>query len=42
LKRYDAMGARKVESLITEIAALSDAERQELADEVLPLLLTMS
>lgn len=34
------MGAAKVRSLVTEIEALSDAERQELAHEVLPLLLT--
>ena len=30
----------KVQSLIAEIAALSDAERQTLAHEVLPLLLS--
>jgi hypothetical protein len=30
----------KVQSLIAEIAALSEAERQTLAQEVLPLLLT--
>ena len=34
------MGAGKVQSLVTEIEALSEAERQELAHEVLPLLLT--
>ena len=34
------MRARKVQSLVTEIEALSEAERQELAHEVLPLLLT--
>src|SRR5437762_719412 len=39
-KRCDAMGAGKVQSLVTEIEALSEAERQELAHEVLPLLLT--
>jgi hypothetical protein len=33
------MAARKVESLIQDIKALSDAERQELAREVLPWLL---
>jgi hypothetical protein len=34
------MAARRVQSLITEIEALSEAERQELARGVLPLLLT--
>jgi hypothetical protein len=34
------MAARRVQSLITEIEALSEAERQELAQGVLPLLLT--
>jgi hypothetical protein len=34
------MGAKKIQSLVTEIEALSEAERQELAHEVLPLLLT--
>ena len=34
------MGVGKVQSLVTEIEALSEAERQELAHEVLPLLLT--
>jgi len=34
------MRARKVQSLVTEIEALSEAERQALAHEVLPLLLT--
>jgi hypothetical protein len=34
------MGAGKVQSLVTEIEALSEAERQELAHQVLPLLLT--
>lgn len=34
------MGAGKIQSLVTEIEALSEAERQELAHEVLPLLLT--
>lgn len=34
------MATSKVQSLISEIEALSDAERQELAHEVLPLLLT--
>jgi hypothetical protein len=34
------MGAGKIQSLVTEIEALSEPERQELAHEVLPLLLT--
>lgn len=34
------METRKVQSLIDEIRALSEAERQELAHEVLPWLLT--
>ena len=34
------MGGGKVQSLVTEIEALSETERQELAHEVLPLLLT--
>lgn len=34
------MGTEKIQSLVTEIEALSEAERQELAHEVLPLLLT--
>jgi tRNA(Ser,Leu) C12 N-acetylase TAN1 len=34
------MGTPKVQSLIAEIEALSEAQRQELAHEVLPLLLT--
>ena len=34
------MAAPRVQSLITEIEALSEAERQELAQGVLPLLLT--
>ena len=34
------MAAKRVQSLITEIEALSEAERQELAQGVLPLLLT--
>ena len=33
------MGTEKIQSLVTEIEALSEAERQELAHEVLPLLL---
>ena len=34
------MGTGKIQSLVTEIEALSEAERQELAHEVLPLLPT--
>lgn len=34
------MATRKVQSLIAEIRALPEAERQELAHEVLPWLLT--
>jgi hypothetical protein len=35
-----AVATKRVESLIAEIRALSEAERQELAHEVLPYLLT--
>ena len=35
-----AMATQKLQSLIHDIQALSDAERQELAHEVLPWLLT--
>jgi ribosomal protein L29 len=34
------MATRKLQSLVDEIRALSEAERQELAHEVLPWLLT--